>query len=390
MSEEKPKLLIVEDDEGLQRQLKWCFDEYEVLMAASRAEALTLARRFEPRGGAAGSRSAARCRGRDRGHADPAGAPEPGAADQGHRGDRATPTATTRCAPCPSAPTISTRSRSTPTCCGCWSARAFHIHALEEQNRQLARGAAHLAHGGVHRHRRCDAQGVPHDREGGADRRIGADPRRERHRQGTGGARRCTRRAGAAARVSCAINCAAIPEQLLESELFGYEKGAFTGAAQDHARQDRGRRAAARCSSTRSATCRWRCRPNCCASCRTASSSASAAARKSRWTCAWCAPPTGTSQAFIVEQKFRQDLYFRIGEVTINVPPLRERVGGATVLAHAMLRKFSNVPRPAQARLHRGRHRGARGVRVARQRPRAREPGEDGDDHGRDADAHGG
>src|SRR6186713_970622 len=49
MSEEKPRLLIVEDDQGLQRQLKWCFDEYEVLMAATRDEALTLARRFEPR-----------------------------------------------------------------------------------------------------------------------------------------------------------------------------------------------------------------------------------------------------------------------------------------------------------------------------------------------------
>jgi two-component system, NtrC family, response regulator len=48
-------------------------------------------------------------------------------------------------------------------------------------------------------------------------------------------------------------------------------------------------------------------------------------------------------QAFITEQRFRQDLYFRIGEVTINIPPLRDRVGGATVLAHAMLRKFSNV-----------------------------------------------
>src|SRR3954470_19678465 len=48
MSQEKPRLLIVEDDLGLQRQLKWCFDEYEVLMAASRTEALTMARRFEP------------------------------------------------------------------------------------------------------------------------------------------------------------------------------------------------------------------------------------------------------------------------------------------------------------------------------------------------------
>jgi two-component system, NtrC family, response regulator len=48
-------------------------------------------------------------------------------------------------------------------------------------------------------------------------------------------------------------------------------------------------------------------------------------------------------QALIGEQRFRQDLYFRVGEVTINVPPLRERRGAATVLAYNMLRKYSGA-----------------------------------------------
>jgi two-component system NtrC family response regulator len=45
---EKPRLLIVEDDPGLQKQLKWCFEQYEVVVASDRAAAVAAVRRFEP------------------------------------------------------------------------------------------------------------------------------------------------------------------------------------------------------------------------------------------------------------------------------------------------------------------------------------------------------
>src|SRR3954470_3145950 len=44
----KPRLLIVEDDEGLQRQLRWAYDDYDVLVASDREAAINLLRSEEP------------------------------------------------------------------------------------------------------------------------------------------------------------------------------------------------------------------------------------------------------------------------------------------------------------------------------------------------------
>ena len=133
-----------------------------------------------------------------------------------------------------------------------------------------------------------------------------------------------------------AINCAAIPDTLLESELFGHEKGAFTGAVQ----QTRGKveyadngtlmldevgdlplllqakllrflqeRVIERIGGRQPI------------------------AVDTRVICA----THRDLPALIADNQFRQDLYYRISEVTVRIPPLREREGDAILIARALL-----------------------------------------------------
>ena len=67
------------------------------------------------------------------------------------------------------------------------------------------------------------------DGQNGADQLAGSDHGRKRHREGIDGAGRAPYSARAG-KPFIDVNCAALPEHLMESELFGYEKGAFSGA----------------------------------------------------------------------------------------------------------------------------------------------------------------
>jgi len=141
-----------------------------------------------------------------------------------------------------------------------------------------------------------------------------------------------------------AINCAAIPDTLLESELFGYEKGAFTGAA----KQTRGKieyadggtlfldevgdlpmtlqvkllrflqeRIIERLGGRQEIPVDVR---------------------------VVCATHQDL-QVLVKEGRFREDLYYRISEITIRIPPLRERDGDALLLARTFLDKYSEEHR---------------------------------------------
>ena len=226
-----PVLLIVEDDEGLQRQLKWAYEAYEVVFASDRAAALEQLRLHEPAVVTL----------------DLGLPPDPDGTEEGF----ATLAEILRLKP-DTKVIVATghgarESATKAVAMGAYDfykkpvdidelgfivARAFHLHDIEEEHRRLESGAAASVLGAI-------ITAAPEmlkvaktiERVASADVSVmllGAS--------GTGKellARAVHEKSGRKGEF-IAINCAAIPENLLEAELFGYERGAFTGAVKSN------------------------------------------------------------------------------------------------------------------------------------------------------------
>ena len=137
-----------------------------------------------------------------------------------------------------------------------------------------------------------------------------------------------------------AINCAAIPENLLESELFGYEKGAFTGAAKT---------TPGKIETAHGGTLMLD---------EIGDMPMPLQAKLLRFLQERVVERVGGRQGIAVDVRvvcathqnlaqcikdgrFREDLYYRLAEIVVEIPPLRQRVGDAALLAHAFARRFA-------------------------------------------------
>ena len=138
-----------------------------------------------------------------------------------------------------------------------------------------------------------------------------------------------------------AINCAAIPETLLESELFGYEKGAFTGAA---------KLTIGKFETAQGGTLFLD---------EIGDLSLALQVKLLRFLQERVIERVGGRQEIPIDVrivcatnqnlkdltaagKFREDLYYRLAEIVLDVPPLRSRNGDAALLAHEFVRRFGS------------------------------------------------
>jgi two-component system NtrC family response regulator len=333
----KKKLLVVEDDKGLQKQLRWSLDAWDVLVADDRESALAQLRRHGPAvvtmdlglppdpdgaseglatlqqilAAAPGTKVIVLSGNQERANALKAVAM--GAYDFQHK-------------PCE------------PELLKLVIERAFVLHAMQEENARMLQIQADSPLAGIVSRdpallKLC--RNVEKLAPSSATVMLLGD-------SGSGKelfARALHELSARSEHRFVAINCAAIPADLLESELFGHEKGAFTGAGQ----QTLGKIEMAQggtffldeigdmAMALQAKLLRF-------VQERVIERIGGRVeiAIDARIVCA-------THQdlpALVREGRFREDLYYRLSEIVLAIPPLRERVGDATLLAHHFKNRF--------------------------------------------------
>ncbi len=338
MTQAKQKLLIIEDDPGLQKQLRWSFDAYDVVVAGDRESALAQIRRHEPAvvtmdlglppdpdGATEGlatlqqilalapaTRVIVLTGNQDHGNAVKAIAM--GAYDFHQK-------------PCDS------------EVLGLVLQRAYFLHALQQENQRMLKMQADSPMAGLIT-RDAGMQKVCRMLEKVAPTTASVMVLGE---SGTGKevlARALHNLSPRASNRFMAINCAAIPENLLESELFGYEKGAYTGAA----KQTKGKVELAHGGTFFLDE--------------VGDLPMALQAKLLRFLQERVIERVGGHEEIPVDVRivcathqnlkeltttgrFREDLYYRLSEIVVTIPPLRARLGDAALLAHHFKNKFS-------------------------------------------------
>jgi two-component system NtrC family response regulator len=338
MSSAPRKLLIVEDDPGIQSQLRWCFEDYDVIVAEDRASAIAELRRHEPSVVLQDLGLPPDDSGVEEGFATLREiislAPHTkvivvtGHGDQGNAVNAVGSGAYDFYEKPVDVDTLQLI-----------VSRAFHIHDLEAENRRL------LAEQGASPLDGIIAVSEPMLKVCRMIEKVGPSSATTllQGESGTGkellahALHRLSPRKGAA---FVAINCAAIPDTLLESELFGFERGAFTGAVKTTPGKievaDGGTLFLDEIGDM----------------------PLSLQAKLLRFLQERTIERIGGRNVIEVDVRivcatnknlaeamssgaFREDLYYRISEITIQIPPVRARHGGRILLARHLLSRLS-------------------------------------------------
>lgn len=338
MTETRRPLLIVEDDPALQKQMQWAFDNYETVVASDRESAIAQLRRHEPAVVTM-----------DLGLPPNPDDPSEGLAllDEIHSLAPETKvivlTGQNEHVNALKAIGLGAYDFCTkpfePGILAWTIERAFRVHELQEENKRLQASQQVPATSGILT-RDPEMQRICRTIEKVAPTSATVLLLGE---SGTGKellARAVHNLSSRQGQKFVAINCAAIPETLLETELFGYEKGAYTGAA----KQTIGKletahggtlfldeigdlpvslqvkllrflqeRIIERVGGRREVPVDVR---------------------------IVCATHQSLKEQ-IVAGRFREDLFYRLAEIVVEIPPLRARKGDATLIAHHFVRQYA-------------------------------------------------